>query len=170
MLKKIPSRWFFLFFCHMDHLKSDTRSISSHWKVHTPNSAHHFRMSRAPPRTTFVPCVNLWVVRTPEQQSCCGLGGPEQRWSRDSRERDWVLCVWHMAAKRKTRYQNFIYKIHNYRQHRWGRLHKIFEEKMIEEFNVSFESYCLSRYKKMFIVKWIFTETGCKQHKCPTIS
>lgn len=114
-----------------------------------------------------------------ESLSCKDSGATVVLWSwrtwaevkqRLEGERLGSMCLAHgTAAKRKTRYQNFIYKIHNYRQQRWGRLHKIFEEEMIEEFNVSFESYCLSRCKKMFIVKWIFTETGCKQHKCPTI-
>ena len=132
----------------MEPLKSDTRSISSHWKVYTVHPTHSYRMSRAPMRNLCSLCEFL---------SHKDSGATVMSWSWKSwgevkqrlRERDWVPCIWHMAQQPKGN-QVLEFHLQSTAIDSIGetRLHKISGKTMVEELNVSFESYCLSRWKK----------------------
>lgn len=120
----------------MDHLKSDTRSISSHWKVHTLHPTHSYRMSRAPMRNLCSLCEFL----SHKDSGATVMSWPWKSWKEVEqrlRERDWVPRIRHKAQQPKGN-QTLEFHLQSTAVNSTDepRLRKISGKTMVEELNV----------------------------------
>lgn len=130
----------------MDHLKSDTRSISSHWKVHTPHPTHNCRM---PLGTCENNLCSSCEFLSHKDSGATVMSWSWKSWAETEGERLGSMHLAHgTAAKRKPDTRISPTKSTAIDSIDEARLHKTSGKTMVEELNVSVESYCLSRCEK----------------------